>query len=208
MSYDGILFDLDGTLWDSTRAVAESWRKTLRNEQDVPRPPSLEELKAVMGMTAEELTLTLFPSLSRERRLALFDRCCQEENAYLRVHGGKLYAGVEDLLAALSEKGIPLFIVSNCGDGYIPAFLEGHGLGRYFQDWACFGTSGLEKWENIALVVRRNGLFSPLYVGDTSLDRESARRAGVPFVHAAYGFGRVSGSPAIQSPGDLLAIVL
>ena len=48
----------------------------------------------------------------------------------------------------------------------------------------------MKKAENIRLVVARNGLQHPVYVGDTKGDEEAAHAAGVPFVHAAYGFGR------------------
>ena len=40
-------------------------------------------------------------------------------------------------------------------------------------------------------------------MGDTALDRRSAEEAGVPFIHAAYGFGSVEGTPAIQDLSQL-----
>ena len=57
--------------------------------------------------------------------------------------------------------------------------------------------------DNIALVVKRQGLKRPVYVGDTDWDYQAARRAGVPFIHAAYGFGQVEGVPAIRRFGEL-----
>ncbi len=206
MKYDGILFDLDGTLWNATEAIAASWRIALEGEADVDRPPTVQELETVMGMTAEALMATLFPQLSKERGAELFDKCCQVENDYLRTHGGILYPGVEEMLKRLSQK-LPLAVVSNCNAEYIPCFLEAHGLGAYFKDWECIGRTGLQKWENIRLVAQRNGLAAPLYVGDTQLDREAADRAGVPFLHAAYGFGVVPGARRIESPLELCKLV-
>ena len=206
MKYDGILFDLDGTLWDSTEAVVVSWAMALADAPDVPAPPTREQLEGVMGMTAENLMAVLFPQLSRQRHLELFERCCQVENQYLREHGGILYPQLEETLERLSRQ-VPLCIVSNCNDGYIPSFLEAHRLGRYFTDWECIGRTGKQKWENIRLVIQRNHLRRPVYVGDTVLDQEAAQKAGVPFLHAAYGFGRVSGAASIQKPADLLALL-
>ena len=40
-------------------------------------------------------------------------------------------------------------------------------------------------------------------MGDTDWDYQAARRAGVPFIHAAYGFGQVEGVPAIRRFGEL-----
>lgn len=207
MQCDGVLFDLDGTLWDATGELAASWAQALAGEPDVPRPPTKRELEGVMGMTDKQLVAVIFPQVDQARGLELFEKCCQAENVYLRQHGGQLYEGLVPALEALAEK-LPLFIVSNCNLGYIPAFLEAHGLGRLFRDWECIGRTGREKWENIRLVAQRNGLRHPVYVGDTAMDQASAQKAGVPFLHAAYGFGRAPGAPAVQSPGELPGLLL
>lgn len=58
-----------------------------------------------------------------------------------------------------------LFIVSNCQDGYIESFYEYHKLERYFKDYENPGRTGLSKGENIKLVIDRNNLDAPVYVG-------------------------------------------
>lgn len=199
---DGVLFDLDGTLWDSTGALEGVWRLALQNEPDILKLPTKADLEGVMGMTAPQLMKTLFPNLSPERAQELFEKCCLVEDDYLREHGGILYPGLEDMLKALTAKA-PAFIVSNCGPEYIPTFFVAHSLGEYFADWECIGRSGLEKWENIRLVAKRNGLQAPVYVGDTTMDRDAASKAGVPFIHAAYGFGHFPSPMEIKSPGEL-----
>lgn len=206
MKYDGILFDLDGTLWDATDAITVSWAQALKDAPDVEQLPTREQLESVMGMTAEELMATLFPALTKERHLELFDRCCQVENVYLREHGGTLYPEMEETLQALAQR-LPLFIVSNCNAEYIPCFLDAHQLHRYFRDWECIGRTGRPKGDNIRLVAQRNGLQRPVYVGDTAMDRDAAEKAGVPFLHAAYGFGQVPGAPKIQAPKELLKLL-
>ena len=207
MNCDGVIFDLDGTLWDATEELAASWAQALAGEPDVPRPPTKEELEKVMGMTDKQLVAVIFPQVEQAQGLALFEKCCAAENIYLRQHGGRLYEGLVPALEALAEK-LPLFIVSNCNLGYIPAFLEAHKLESLFQDWECIGRTGKEKWENIRLVAGRNGLKHPVYVGDTAMDQASAKKAGVPFVHAAYGFGQAPGAPAVHSPQELPGLLL
>lgn len=206
MKYDGILFDLDGTLWNATDAITVSWAEALKDAPDVEQLPTKEQLESVMGMTAEELMATLFPTLTKERHLELFERCCQVENVYLREHGGTLYPEMEETLSRLSEK-LPLFIVSNCNAEYIPCFLDAHKLHSYFRDWECIGRTGKPKGDNIQLVVQRNGLEHPVYIGDTSMDQDAAGKAGVPFIYAAYGFGQVTGAPKIQAPKELLKLL-
>lgn len=202
MVFDGILFDLDGTLWDSVPEVILSWNQVLAR-CGAGRPPlTEEEMSACMGLRQMEIAARLFPDLPEERQAELMEACFAEENRYLAVHGAAVYPGAETVLARLSEQ-CPLFVVSNCQDGYIQAFYQGTGLGKYFADFECAGRTGLPKSENIRLVVHRHGLKRPIYVGDTALDERSAREAGVPFLHAAYGFGVVEGVPAVRSLAEL-----
>ena len=85
-----------------------------------------------------------------------------------------------------------LYIVSNCQSGYIEAFLEHYGFGHYFEDIECYGNNLLSKGENIRLVVERNGLTKAVYVGDIQGDYDATMEAGLPFIHAAYGFGTIA----------------
>lgn len=206
MNCDGVIFDLDGTLWDSTGALTDIWALALANEPDIPRPPTREELGSVMGMTAPQLMKTLFPQLTAERGAELFGKLCLVEDAYLREHGGVLYEGMEETLAALAGR-FPLAIVSNCEPEYIPAFFAAHGLEKYFADWECIGRTGRPKWDNIRLVAERLHLAHPVYVGDTHMDEEAAGKAGIPFIHAAYGFGQAEGAPAVTEPRELLELL-
>ena len=201
---DSIIFDLDGTLWDSCRVVSESWGKTLLERFGIAEGPSAGQVKSIMGMTAEEIQNTLFSQYgARAREICL--ACIHGENAYIAKHGGDLYPGVPEMLETLSAR-LPLFIVSNCLDGYIECFLKSSGLSAFFRDWACEGSTGLKKAGNIALIAARHGLKNPVYIGDTVMDERSAREAGCPFLHAAYGFGSAeSPDAAAASPSELPA---
>lgn len=202
MQYDGILFDLDGTLWDATAANTAAWQRILEKQQDIKHIPTEADQRGVMGMTSGDLMKTLFPYLSYERGQELFALCCAEENVYLYQHGGIAYPGLDTVIPRLAEN-YPLFIVSNCGEGYIEAFLHAHKLQKYFKDWEYYSRTGRVKAENIKLVVERNGLQAPVYVGDTVIDYEAAKGAGVPFIHAAYGFGTVPDVSYIEKLSDL-----
>lgn len=200
--FDGILFDLDGTLWDAVPQVTESWNRTLARE-GIHRVLTVADLRPCMGMLLSDIGAKLLPGVDDERREELITICCADENDYLSQHGASLFPQEEEVLALLAGK-CPLFVVSNCQDGYIEAFYTGTGLGKYFSGCECAGHTGLPKSGNIKLMVERHGLKSPVYVGDTMLDYTSARDAGVPFLHAAYGFGTVPGVPAVKSFDQLL----
>jgi phosphoglycolate phosphatase len=187
---DSIIFDLDGTLWDSREAIAISWNQVFEKMEEGSFKITKDDLTAMMGLQIDEIGERLLPHLSADKRKDLLSRCSVVENEYLVEHGGILYPDVEEVLESLSEK-YKLFIVSNCQEGYIEAFMEYYGLEKYIQDFENPGRTGLLKGENIKLVMERNNLAAPVYVGDTEKDREAAELAAIPFVYAAYGFGEV-----------------
>jgi len=187
---DSIIFDLDGTMWDSSDAIVEIWNEAIKEFKDIDKSITKEVLKAVVGVPVIEIVKTLFPYLKEERAIEFVNYCCKKENEYLPIKGGILFQELEETLKALSQR-YKLFIVSNCQDGYIESFFHAHGMEKYFIDFEHPGRTGLTKGENIKLVIERNNLKNPIYVGDTQGDRNAARVAGISFVYAAYGFGEV-----------------
>ena len=206
MDKKGIIFDMDGTLWDSAEGVAKSWTRIVNREYDKERVISVEDIHGVMGKTMDKIAEILFPDLAEAPRLELLDKCCKDENEYLREHGGVLYPELEETLAEL-KKDYHLYIVSNCQSGYIEAFLEYYGFGHYFEDTDCFGNNGLQKGENIRRLAERNGLTKAVYVGDIQGDYDATMEAGLAFIHAAYGFGTITQVTAkISCFKDLLTV--
>lgn len=200
----GIIFDVDGTLWDSSENVAKAWN-TIIEKRGIARPMIVkEDIQGVMGKPMDKVAEILLPELPKIQREQILEECCAEENAYLRQHGGELYEGVEKTFAALQEKGYRLYIVSNCQKGYIEALLDFYQLWDYVEDTECYGNNLLQKGDNIRLVVERNQLEAAVYVGDIQGDYDASSQAGIPFIHAAYGYGKINVPvPAIQSFEEL-----
>lgn len=203
----GIIFDMDGTLWDSAESVAASWNEVLI-ERGVERAPlTIEDFRGVMGRTMDVIADTFFPGMETEQRRELLEECCRRENRYLGEHGAYLYPGVVETLHILKEI-YPLYIVSNCQCGYIECFVRHYGLEDVIADMECFGNNGRSKGENIALVVKRNQLSDAVYVGDIQGDYDASMEAGVRFIHAAYGFGTIQEPvSAIREFGQLVQAV-
>lgn len=203
MNLDAIIFDLDGTLWDSTNTVAESWSTTMKRLCGKEACFTAADMAGIMGCTDREIEEKLFSSFG-ERAHELCVACMGEEPPFVAIHGGRIYEGVEEMLKALSEN-YPLFIVSNCQSGYVEAFLSYSGYGRYFRDFEYQGRKGLSKQENIRLIMERHNLSNCVYVGDTAHDEKSAVAAGCRFIYAAYGFGRVQEpETVINQPLELI----
>ncbi|MBK0378306.1 HAD family hydrolase [Mucilaginibacter segetis] len=189
-NFDSIIFDLDGTLWDSTANVTLAWQAAIAKAPYMDEEMTRERVRSITGMTYDKIFETLFPYLTQEQRSEVKQLCAKSELEILHTKGGELYPGLEDTLKYLGKK-YKLYIVSNCQSGYIEVFLNLHNMHHHFLGHQCFGTKGNPKADNIKDIVSDHGLKNPVYVGDTMGDYQAAAEAGVPFIFAAYGFGKV-----------------
>ena len=203
-----LLFDLDGTLWDSAPAVAEAWNEIFQRECSGLKPLTVDDIHGVMGMTMKEISLALYPDVGMPRRDEIFDICCRYEVEYLYTHCGTLYPDFRTVMETLKTRGYDLAVVSNCQTGYVKAFLTSSGASDLFIDYEEWERTGLTKGENIRLVMERNHYAKGVYIGDTKKDREAALQARIPFIHAAYGFGTVDAADGvINSLSELPAVI-
>lgn len=191
MKPDSIILDIDGTLWNSTPIVAEAWNKAVLQKTGIQNHFTAQKLTQLFGHPLTKIADLSFPFLEEAERYALMDLCCEQEHIFLSAADEDLlYPEVANTIPLLSQK-YPLFIVSNCQAGYIELFLEKTGLAPYITDFECPGNTGLNKGPNIQLVIKRNHLTSPIYVGDIPSDQAASKEAQIPFCHATYGFSPV-----------------
>lgn len=195
-----VIFDLDGTLWDATGRSCTIWNKVLEKHAEVAFRMTQERLASLMGKTMPEIGEELFPEMDEKARMEIVDEFGDEEVIYLREHGARVYDGMEETLKTLM-KDYDLYIVSNCQDGYVPAFMHAHGVEKYITDIEMSGRTGMDKGRNICLLMERNGITDAVYVGDTEGDEKAARYAKIPFIWAAYGFGKAN------APDDSIAVI-
>lgn len=203
----GIIFDLDGTLWDSLKQIVPAYNRVF-GRYNIKLHMTEEILKKCMGKTLSEIGEILFPQMDIDKREKILKECTQEELIELKKKGGgTLYPGIKETLKRLKQS-YGLFIVSNCEHGYIETFLECHELGELFEDFEYIGRTGKPKADNIKEIMERNSLDRAVYVGDTQKDLDSADKAGLPFIHASYGFGKVDRkTPSINSFEELPDVV-
>lgn len=183
--------DIDGTLWNTTGVVAKAWNKAIADcgfDADEVNAGGLQkEFGKPMNVIADDL----WPALSQGQKDLLMKQCCvREQEALKENHEDISYPAVRDTIKALAQK-FRLYIVSNCQSGYIELTMEKNKITDFIKDHECYGDTGLGKADNLRLLVRRNGIKAPVYVGDTQGDADACREAGVKFVWAGYGFGSV-----------------
>ena len=97
----GIIFDLDGTLWDASQQVTRSWNMALATIEDFNLRIDQNDMMRFMGNLLFDIGKMMLPkNLSDDRVHEIIDLCIEYEHAYLRKHGAQLY---ENLLQTLAE---------------------------------------------------------------------------------------------------------
>lgn len=187
---DAIIFDLDGTLWSAVDSCLKATSLVKKEHSDITRDVTKEQVESAMGKTSEEIINIYYGYLPREKGEEYANEAFNKNVDNLLKEGGTLYPNTRETIIKLSKK-YKLFIVSNCVKGYIESFLNTSGLKDYFSDYESYGRTLLSKGKNIKLVIERNNLKNPIYVGDTKGDMEASKIADIPFVYASYGFGKV-----------------
>lgn len=207
MKFESLIFDIDGTLWDSRALVAEGYNLQLRDEGLGRYCVDAARLRPLFGKVMTAIADELFPDMPPQVRYPLMERCMARENRYLEENECRIgYPDIVETIHTLS-KTHRLFIVSNSQQGYPELCIQKLGLGQWFAGHLCFGDTGTSKGQTIRALMEKYAITSCAYIGDTQGDYEATLEAGVPFIWASYGFGTPSGyALKINSPADLVKL--
>lgn len=207
MTYESLILDIDGTLWDSRGLVAEGFNLQLTEEGYPHLCVTVDDLTPLFGKVMQDLADAMLAEIPKEERYDLMIRCMEREHEYMAGHPCQVgYPNVRETLEKLGKKH-RLFIVSNSQKGYPQMCIDKLGLAPYIEGHLCFGDTGTTKGQTIRKLMEDHKIGSCVYIGDTQGDYEATLEAGVPFIWAAYGFGNPAGYDAkIEKIEDLLTM--
>lgn len=204
MNNIGILFDLDGTLWNTIIP-------THKAANDIAKDNNLKEITLdtiIDGMGKDKIynAKNYYPEVDLKKALELLDQSSQKCTEYLKNKEAIIYENIEKTLQTLSKKH-DLYIVSNSFDNdYINTFKSY--LDVNFKDFIAAGALNINKAEAIQLIIKRNNIDKAIYVGDTKLDYDSSKEANIPFIYAKYGFGNIDKYEySINDIKDLISVI-
>lgn len=207
MNFESLIFDIDGTLWDSRELVAEGYNIQLRSEGLDHLCVDAAILKKLFGKVMTEIADNVFASIPAPERYHLLERCMASQARHLEANECRIgYPNVKETLTELAKKH-RLFIVSNSQGGYPELCMEKLGVAHLFSGHLCFGDTGTCKGETIRRLMELHDIQSACYIGDTQGDLDASDLAQIPFVYCTYGFGQVSHYwKSIDKFDDLLEI--
>ena len=183
MKFEGVIFDVDGTLIDSNDAHAQAFVAALRESgYDIP----FERVRRLIGKGADKL----IPDLIGKYDEAVADR---KKAIFKREYLPRLQAfpKVEALLQKLGDLGVRLAVASSAGKDELGALLEvAHGS-RYFEQQTDSDDAEHSKPDpdivEAALLKLRLASSRCVMIGDTPYDAEAAKRSGLSFVGVRCG---------------------
>ncbi len=187
MKYEMIIFDLDGTLWE-TEKISYKTANAVLKKYEPNKEITMEVIKRTMGCTYAQTAEMYMPYYDEEKREKILGEMLDLNARILSEFGGNVYKNLKETLDILS-KDYKLAIVSNCADGYIESFLQSSKLEKYFVDYMAAAKYKVTKAEAIRQVIERNSIYSAIYVGDTINDYKATIGAEIDFIQAKYGFG-------------------
>ena len=190
-SYDTVIFDLDGTLLHTLEDLMLSVNHALSGRTKVRR--SLEEVRGFVGNGVGQLIHRALPA-SADGDEEAFQETLQAFKSYYARHNNDTtapYDGIEALLDRLHQAGVRQAIVSNKNDPNVKALTR-----DYFSRWiplAVGEQEGVRRKpapDTVLKVMEEWGLkpSEVIYVGDSDVDVETARNAGVDCAAVCWGF--------------------
>ena len=201
-----ILFDMDGTLWNTADITYKVANEVGRNYIECIHIPK-EAIDMSMGCGKEDSSRNYMPYLTKERREEIATVMMEKVTKELNKYGGTVYPGVIDTIKELS-KNYKLGIVTNNTSDYAKCFARTTDTNEYFEYlYGAASYEGITKGELLKKIINDNNLEDVIYVGDTPIDKEATVVANIPFIFAKYGFGDVEEYDyAIEEFKDLLNI--
>ena len=154
MNTESLIFDIDGTLWDSRARVAEGYNIQLKAEGLDHLCVTKDDLTPLFGKVLTAIADSILASVPKEARYGMMQRLMDTENEHLvRMPCDFGYPNVKQTMERLSKKH-RLFIVSNSQCGYPDICIEKLGLTGLIEGHLCFGDTGTEKGETIRRLMK------------------------------------------------------
>jgi len=188
-----LLFDLDGTLFDSDHIILDAFQEGIRKFNKSSHSnisvPSKEKIMSFIGIPTKNIYQTLFPQLNEDKVQIINDQCTESLSKMIYNGGGRLYDNTYSTLKNLHKKGYTFFLASNGRIKYIEAALKSTKIMKFFSQPIIHLNEKIIDKTTIVMkykkIIPKNSLI--IMIGDRESDRTAAFENNIPFIGCAYG---------------------
>lgn len=198
-----IMFDVDGTIFDTSEGVSTSILYALRKMGEKPLPA--ETLRKFIGPPLIDGFMQ-FAGFSEEKAntaINYYREFYNPEGVYM----AKVYDGIEDLLSCLHKDGKDLFVISSKPTVFVQKLFVKYKIDKYFKDIAevRFDNCEISKADLLESIIKKYGLdiSDTVMIGDRKFDIDGAKEIGVRSIGVTYGFG--SKDELVRHNADFIA---
>lgn len=189
MEYNTYLFDFDLTLADSSKGIVKCYRNVLNRHNYLSLTD--EEIKRTIGKTLEESFAILTGISELERLIALRKEYVKEADKYMTANTF-LYPETLEVLQQLKDKGKQIGVISTKFRYRIQDLFRKYEVNDIFLDLIIGGEDVKEHKpspEGLLKAIEQLGTqrSNTLYIGDSTVDAETAQRAKVDFAGVLHG---------------------
>lgn len=190
MEYKGVIFDLDGTLVNSLEDIADSMNFVLLNNHFPTH--SLSDYKSFIGKGILNLVLVSLPENNRDAQtVSTCHLQMMEHYRYNCTNKTLPYEGIVDMLTELKARRMKLSVFSNKTDELTKKIVQ-KVMPDYFETVVGLTNENMKKPNpHMALQISNHMGIAPknmIYIGDTGIDMETAKNAGMCSIGVVWGF--------------------
>lgn len=188
-----IIFDMDGTLFETDPVALQGFKKTFERLIDkghyTGEMPSDEVFLDQLGKTFEEIWDSLIPNGDEKMRNQADQWMLEIELELIKKGVGQLYPNVIEVLTSLKDQGYSLFVASNGREEYIDAIINYFQLNDLFDDLYSAGRFKTEsKNDLVRLLIQTYHIESGYMIGDRHSDVEAGKTNGLMVIGCKFGF--------------------
>ncbi|MGW8426247.1 HAD family hydrolase [Peribacillus simplex] len=195
MKNSALLFDLDGTLFDSAALSVRTFQNTIQTLINKSLYPAVEisdsRIRENIGMrTVGGIFENLLPEASRDVIQTASDILAQNE---LEVMGelGSLFSKVEETLLNLKKQGYDLFVASNGSETYVTHAIQIYNLSPLFKEIYCAGKQKTKsKVDLVKIIMNEHQYERYIMIGDRYSDIEAGEKNNIATIGCVFGMAK------------------
>lgn len=210
--YEMVIFDVDGTLLNTTEGIEAAVQYTIK-VSGLPKLPQ-EQIRTFIGPPIQDSFSRAYKITDKERlqELATVFRNRYKDFELLKA---KPYDGIYEVCERLSESGVRMAVATYKREDYAISIMKHFGFDRYME--SIYGGDHENKLKKADIIQKcLRGSRAAVMIGDTMHDAAGAREADIDFIGVTYGFGfrekgeieRLQCAGAAAAPVELLDMIL